>query len=164
MTNSAPSPRTLGCTRKSEHTHHRDYYVDVVLEEESIGSNCSETFVELHQSPAARSEFEENWGEVPELDYFYDFAVQISGLEIQYWNDQARQERNDQIEKKNERLRALGPAHPDYFNPAIKAAFAWLDRKVGVPEGTNIQIVIARAVREAEAAGDPAGLPNEVQL
>ena len=164
MTNTAPPPRTLGCTRKSEHNHHRDYYADVHRQSERIGPNCSAEFIELHESPAARSEFEENWGEPPTLDYFYDFAVQMSGLETQYWNEQARQERDDQIAAKNERLRALGPAHPDYFNPGIQAAFASLDRMVGVPEGTNIQIVIFRLVREAEAVGDPTGLPHEAPL
>lgn len=152
-------PATLGCTRTSEHTHHRDYYADVRGQEIWFGWFHADEYAELHESPQARAEFERDWGQPPTLRYFEDFEQQMRELEAQASQQEAMRE----IEEEDERLRMLGPAHPDYFDPMRKAILLHLDRHVGVPEGTNLGILVARLVAAAQAFGDPTGLPDEEQ-
>ncbi len=158
MITSTLPQKTLGCTRTTQHDHHRDYYAKVRSQEECFGCYYADEYTALHESPTDRAEFEKDWGQPPTLGYFEDFAHQMSELEDQYWSEMARQDPEERIEDEKARVRALGPAHPDFFTEAAKAVFAKLDADEGVPEGTSLQTIVDHLVLVVEAAGDQTGL------
>jgi hypothetical protein len=70
----------LACAIRTAHSHPEEFYRSVRIQYETFGWIGDDEYIELHESPDARAEFERIWGEPPMEDYFEDFSHQMRYL------------------------------------------------------------------------------------